>query len=193
MVPTQSWAGWSLPGHYAWSLSGLYLVSTWSLPSSTWTLPGLTGTNMSLRGLHVVPTLYLHVLSDPYMVSTRFWADSLLSGHYLAASWSLHYLYLVPIWSLCSRNLFCTVNMWTLRGSYTACLVPTGFLPVLVPTWSIPHHCLVYNWSIYVLFLVPTSYFPVLGGPYMVPMWSLRVPTWSLWSIQGPYLVLVHT
>jgi hypothetical protein len=78
---------------------------------------------------------------------------------------SLYSYYVVPTWIA-----------WSQHGPYQ----------VLVLTWSIPGPYLVHLWS-----LRPPSL--VLRGPHMVPMCPLCEPTWSIWSIQGPYPVLDPT
>ena len=146
VFPTCSASGPVLPGPF--------MGTAWLLPvffrSHTGTLPGLPVTNTDPLWSIVVPTWYLCYLDKFCMVPTLFQLRPVLPGPYLFThrslpvhslfpTWPLSGHFLISIWSLCYPELFSKVTMWSLRGLYTACLVPTCSLPgpgpYLIPEW----------------------------------------------------------
>ena len=186
-----------------WSVSGSVLSDPYLGP--TWLLPGPslapsrppTWSDWYFHGPYVFSNWSLSCLHMFCMIPTYSVSGPVLSGPYLATSWSLPRPFVDPTWSDCYQHGPHMVSILSIPWSFR---YPYMFW--VLTTWSLPGHgltgpYLVVTWS------------PV--GLFMVPVWSLclpnlvcRVSTWSLrgsytsclfptWSIPGPGYNLVHT
>ena len=147
---------WSLPGPWltglylvtTWSLLGLYLVPIWSL---IWSFCGPGMVCRTLRVSYVVPIRPAWYQNGPYTV--------------LVPTWSIPGPYLVHLRSICGTFVLST---WTLRCPFWSCMVLTRFLCVPYVLLHVPYVLL---HGLYGPYKVPTQSWSAWSqhGPYLLP------------------------